>query len=133
MQRGDNEVFALLLEWFNFPTVPMQAEVNFVYMLCVCVCVCVGARVSAVWRSAPIWGKLIFAPPTYPHQLLHGTTATHALVPNFESIPAHTHVRTHTCAHVRTNTTRCRKRTQCAQMQDLLQSMCGRSGEAATN
>ena len=37
MQRGDNEVFALLLEWFNFPTVPMQAEVNSVYMLCVCV------------------------------------------------------------------------------------------------
>ena len=45
MQRGDNEVFALLLEWFNFPTVPMQAEVNSVYMLCVCVCVCVYVRV----------------------------------------------------------------------------------------
>jgi len=28
-QGGDNEVFALLLEWFNFPTVPMQAEVQY--------------------------------------------------------------------------------------------------------
>jgi hypothetical protein len=43
MQRGDNEVFALLLEWFNFPTVPMQAEVNYVYIFCVCVCVYVCA------------------------------------------------------------------------------------------
>jgi len=41
-------VFALLLEWFNFPTVPMQAEVR---------SVCVPrayAWLSAVWCGANI-------------------------------------------------------------------------------
>jgi len=73
------------------------------------------------------------APPAYPHHHHHGTTATLALVPNFERIRSQSHVRTHTCAHALMYTTTCRKRTKCAQMRDLLQSMRERSGEAETN
>ena len=65
MQRGDNEVFALLLEWFNFPTVPMQAEVNSVYMLCVCVCVCMCAYFGGLAQRTDM-GEINLRTPRLP-------------------------------------------------------------------